>query len=65
MSKELLSNLNGNKSGHLKRFIDEFDGDPRIAWYPSAGTDFRALLYQHPSYSQLHPASQNEAAYSY
>ncbi len=65
MSKELLSNLNGNKSGHLKRFIDEFDGDPRIAWYPSAGTDFRALLYLHPSYSQLHPASQNEAAYSY
>jgi hypothetical protein len=62
MSKELLSNLNGNKSGQLKKFIDEFEGEPRIAWYPSAGTDFRALLYLHPSYSQLHPATENEPA---
>ncbi len=62
MSKELLSSLNGNKAGHLKKFIDEFKGEPRIAWYPSAGTDFRALLYLHPRYSELHPASENEPA---
>ena len=62
MTRQLLSNLNGNKTGQFKEFLDGFDGEPRIAWYPSAGTDFRALLYLHPSYSQLHPATGNEPA---
>lgn len=60
MTKKLLTDLNGNKTGQLKRFLDDFKGEPRIAWYPSAGEDFRALLYLHPNFSQLHPASEQE-----
>jgi hypothetical protein len=60
MSKKLLSNLNGNKTGHLKKFIDEFNGEPRIAWYPSAGVDFRPLLYLHPKFSELYPTTGQE-----
>ena len=60
MTRQLLSNLNGNKTGQLKNFLDNFTGEPRIAWYPSAGEDFRALLYLHPSFSQLNPASGQE-----
>lgn len=57
MTRQLLSSLNGNKTGQLKKFLDDFQGEPRIAWYPSAGEDFRALLYLHPNYSQLHLAA--------
>jgi len=60
MTRQLLSSLNGNKTGLLKKFLDDFKGDPRIAWYPSAGEDFRALLYLHPSFSHLNPASRQE-----
>jgi len=60
MSKKLLYNLNGGKTGQLKEFIDTFKGEPRIAWYPSAGVDFRALLYLHPSFSRLTPSEKPE-----
>jgi len=60
MTRQLLSNLNGNNRGQLKKFIDDFKGEPRIAWYPSAGTDFRPLLYLHPKYSELYPLSIRE-----
>jgi len=60
MTKKLLLNLNGNKTGLFKKFLDEFNGEPRIAWYPSAGTDFRALLYLHPTYSKANPATGQE-----
>jgi hypothetical protein len=60
MSRQLLNALNGNKNGELKSFIDSFNGEPRIAWYPSAGEDFRALLYLHPNFSQQHPATEQE-----
>lgn len=60
MSKELLSNLNGGKTGKLKKFIDNFEGEPRIAWYPSAGQDFRALLYLHSNFSKQNPATEIE-----
>lgn len=53
MSLQLLSHLNGNRNGELKRFIDNCKGNPRIAWYPSAGEDFRSLLYLHPDYAKL------------
>lgn len=45
MSKQLLYNLNDNKNGNFRRYLDNFNGEPRIAWYLSAGTDFRPLLY--------------------
>jgi hypothetical protein len=60
MSKKLLLELNGDTKGQLNKFIEQFIGEPRIAWYPSAGSDFRALLYLHPNYSKLNPASQQE-----
>lgn len=60
MSRQLLNNLNGSKRGQFKSFLDSFQGDPRIAWYPSAGEDFRALLYLHPAYSGLNPPTAPE-----
>jgi len=40
-----LLHLNENKNGRLLSWLNRFDGDPRIAWYPSVGQDFRDLLY--------------------
>jgi hypothetical protein len=53
MSKELLYKINGNRTGEFKKFLDGINGEPRITWYPSAGEDFRALLYLDPSYSKI------------
>lgn len=60
MSRQLLASLNGNKTGNLYKLLNDFEDEPRIAWYPSAGTDFRALLYLHPNYSTLFPESGRE-----
>ena len=60
MARQLLANLNGNKTGQLKFFLDDFKGEPRIAWYPSAGEDFRPLFYLHPNFSNLYPAALQE-----
>lgn len=59
MSLKLLKNLNGNSKGELYRFIKRFDDEkkePRIAWYPSAGDDFRPLLYLSTRYINSYPA---------
>lgn len=59
MSLQLLHKLNGNRTGGLQKFINNLGGkQPRIAWYPSAGEDFRALLYLHPAYQELMPVAQ-------
>ena len=60
MSRQLLSNLNGNNMGLLKQFLNEFEGEPRIAWYPSAFNDFRPLLYLNPEDKRFHPAPEKE-----
>ena len=60
MSIQLLTELNGSKKGALKKFIDTFKGEPRIAWYPSAGVDFRALLYLSPQYAASDPVDVEE-----
>lgn len=62
MSLQLLNFLNGNKNGLLKSFIASYDkaSAPRIAWYPSAGSDFRALLYLNERYTKLNPAKSIE-----
>jgi len=60
MTRQLLSALNGNNKGQLKKFLDDFKGEPRIAWYPSSGKDFRPLLYLHPNFSQIFPVSVKE-----
>ena len=60
MSMKLLYNLNGTKNGAFRQWLDTFHGEPRIAWYPSADKDFRALLYLHSSFSEMEPATQPE-----
>lgn len=62
MSKKLLSHLNGDRNGKFRQWLDGFEGEPRIAWYPSAGDDFRDLLYLHPKFSDVKPARKPEPA---
>lgn len=52
MSKRLLQALNGNNTGKLAEYLKTLDHDPRIAWYPSSGEDFRDLLFLHKSYNE-------------
>ena len=51
MAIDLLKKLNGNQYGIFHQWIESLHRGPRIAWYPSAGGDFRDLLFLH---SQLH-----------
>lgn len=60
MSTELLYRLNGTKKGIFWSWLKDFKGQPRIAWYPSAGKDFRDLFYLHPRFAEFEPASQAE-----
>ncbi|MDX2111562.1 MAG: hypothetical protein SFY80_15125 [Verrucomicrobiota bacterium] len=62
MSKELLQKL-ANQSGNqgpLKSWLENNQGEPRIAWYPSAGSDLRDLLNLHPGFRSLYPPQNNE-----
>ncbi len=52
MSRKLLQVLNGNNTGKLAEYLKTLDRDPRIAWYPSSGEDFRDLLFLHKSYNE-------------
>lgn len=49
MSRALLLRLNGDNSGVFKDWLDKHPWEPRVAWYPSCGWDFRDLLYLHKS----------------
>lgn len=51
-SKELLRILNGNNQGKFHLYLEEINNDPSIAWYPSAGDDFRPLLYLSKNYAE-------------
>lgn len=62
MSRKLLVTLNGNKRGPFHRWLSSFDGEPRIAWYPSAGEDFRDLLYLCPEFSRIMPGNKPDPA---
>lgn len=56
MNKSFLrSFLQGRNSGPFKEWLDSFEGEPRIAWYPSAGEDFRALVFLDPKYTRNPP----------
>jgi hypothetical protein len=56
MSFELLRCLNGKKRGAFYNWLDRQSQEPRIAWYPSAGNDYRDLLYLSEQYSRKNPA---------
>ena len=60
MSRKLLQELNGLNRGAFRQFLDNFEGEPHIAWYPSAGGDFRDLLYLSPAFSRMKPATKPE-----
>ena len=60
MSRQLLLDLNGNKDGRFLSWLNAFDGEPRIAWYPSSGEDFRDLLYLNPRFSDRSPPTGAE-----
>jgi len=62
MSLNLLKHLNGSSTGGLKAFIQKYEGkgEPRICWYPSAGEDFRALMYLHPAFNKVSPAAKQD-----
>jgi hypothetical protein len=60
MSIQLLKELNGNNTGIFSQFINTQKTCPRIAWYPSAGSDFRALLFLSPLYAKANPANSPE-----
>jgi hypothetical protein len=57
MSLQLLIKLNGDRRGGLFRWMESLEAAPRIAWYPSAGGDFRDLLFLHARLQcELEPA---------
>ena len=62
MSMQLLQAINGNQRGAFHRYLTGLRTPPRLAWYPSAGTDFRDLLYLNPDFAAHTPATQAEPA---
>lgn len=62
MSQTFLTSLIGRRRGKFAQWLAQQHTTPRIAWYPSAGTDFRALMYLHPSYQAYHAPTQAEPA---
>jgi hypothetical protein len=60
MSLQVLRQLNGNKNGHFKKWLDSFDTNPTISWYPSAGEDFRDLLFLNNEYMSSKSGTQTE-----
>jgi hypothetical protein len=60
MSLDFLKTLNGEANGRFATWIAAQTVEPRICWYPSAGTDFRDLLFLHPAMKEKNPSAQNE-----
>jgi hypothetical protein len=45
MSRQLLEALNNGNQGLFNAWLKNQAGEPKIAWYPSAGLDFAPLFY--------------------
>ena len=60
MSIKFLKSLNGNSKGRFAKYIAGLSEDPRIAWYPSAGCDFRDLVYLSQRYAEGRPVAVSE-----
>lgn len=52
MSLKLLHELNAGATGVFSRWLANRKRAPRIAWYPSAGQDFRDLLHLNPRFAK-------------
>jgi hypothetical protein len=59
---QLLRKLNGDKKGAFHDWLVSREAEPRIAWYPSAGEDFRDLLYLSQAYSERNPGNERDPA---
>jgi hypothetical protein len=62
MSLELLKALNGRSDGEFSRLLRGMVSDPKICWYPSAGDDFRDVLYLSQAYSVFNPSNEEHEA---
>ena len=54
MSKDFLYKINGEKRGRFWKWLENFKGTPKIAWYPSAGEDLRDIEFLVGSPSEAH-----------
>jgi hypothetical protein len=61
MSDALLRQLNGSRPTNFSRWLDGRVTTPRIAWYPSAGEDFRDLLFLSSQYCEAFPLPNGAA----
>ncbi len=55
MSRKLLNEINGHRDTRFSQWLSKHEGNLRIAWYPSAGQDFRDLLFLSPQYRAANP----------
>jgi hypothetical protein len=55
MSLQFLRHLDNCDGNHFSTFVSSLKHEPRIAWYPSAGTDFRALFYVNDAFQSKYP----------
>lgn len=62
MSIEFLKSLSGNSKGRFSTYIGGLSEAPRIAWYPSAGGDFRDLVYLSQRYAEKNNAEKSPVA---
>ena len=62
MSKHFLRTLAGRNPNGLNQWLKAHRGSPRIAWYPSAGEDYRDIVFLSERYRHLNPALLPEPA---
>ncbi len=60
MSSQLLQLLDNRRSVQFTKFVSSLEHEARIAWYPSAGTDFRALFYLNDVFLSANPTIEGE-----
>jgi hypothetical protein len=61
-NRAFLASLAGPLGNPLHDWLADHWGEPRLAWYPSAGTDFRDVLYLHPDFRRHRPGAPDEPA---
>jgi len=62
MTTLFLDAMFGRPTGPARQWLAGLSREPRIAWYPSAGEDFRDLLYLSEEYARCFPSGQAEPA---
>ena len=60
MSSQLLQLLDNRRCPRYSELISRLGPQPRIAWYPSAGTDFRPLYFLSEVYMSNNPPNHGE-----